>query len=102
MVLERAGQHIKYKSRFLDNIPCGVSYPSCKFIKDAHVAIAKLPESEGSLGKAKEEINRFKAEVDKLDSKNEEIEFLENRNEIQKLVESLEKVKNKDKQNSEI
>ena len=38
----------------------------------------------------------------KLDSKNEEIEFLENRNEIQKLVESLEKVKNKDKQNGEI
>ena len=69
MVLERDVEHNKYKSRLLDNIPCGDSYPSCKFIKDAHVAIAKLPESEGSLGKAKEEINRFKAEVDKLDSK---------------------------------
>ena len=28
----------------MDGIPCGTSYPTCKFIKDAHVAVATIPE----------------------------------------------------------
>ena len=32
------------KERLLEGIPCGTSYPTCKFIKDAHVAVATIPE----------------------------------------------------------
>jgi DNA repair exonuclease SbcCD ATPase subunit/predicted phosphodiesterase len=39
----------KKKCRLLDGIPCGSSFPSCKFIKDAHVATAMLPVNEGEI-----------------------------------------------------
>ena len=39
----------------LDGIPCGTTYPSCKFIKDAHIAVATIPE--------------FKNEAETLESK---------------------------------
>ena len=32
------------KETLLDDIPCGASYPTCKFIKDAHSAVATMPE----------------------------------------------------------
>mgnify|MGYP003627845183 CR=1 FL=1 len=41
------------KERLLDDIPCGTSFPTCKFIKDAHVAVATIPE--------------FKVEIDALE-----------------------------------
>jgi len=34
------------KGTLLDGIPCGTQYPKCKFIRDAHVAVANLPENE--------------------------------------------------------
>ena len=34
------------KANLLDDIPCGDQYPKCKFIKDAHVAVANIPESQ--------------------------------------------------------
>ena len=33
---------IEQKSKLLDGIPCGTSYPQCKFIRDANVAVANL------------------------------------------------------------
>jgi len=33
-------QDIENKQKLLEGIPCGKSYPACKFIKDAHVAAA--------------------------------------------------------------
>ena len=33
-------QDIENKQKLLEGIPCGKSYPTCKFIKDAHVAAA--------------------------------------------------------------
>jgi exonuclease SbcC len=32
------------KEKLLDGIPCGTSYPTCKFIRDAHVSVATMPE----------------------------------------------------------
>ena len=32
------------KEKLLEDIPCGTSYPACKFIKDAHIAVATIPE----------------------------------------------------------
>ena len=43
------------KEKLLDGIPCGTTYPSCKFIKDAHIAVATIPE--------------FKNEAETLESK---------------------------------
>ena len=37
------------KERLLDGIPCGTSYPACKFIKDAHVSVATIPEVESNV-----------------------------------------------------
>jgi DNA repair exonuclease SbcCD ATPase subunit/DNA repair exonuclease SbcCD nuclease subunit len=39
----------KLKAKLLDNIPCGTQHPSCKFIKDAHVAVANIPETESEI-----------------------------------------------------
>jgi hypothetical protein len=32
------------KEKLLDGIPCGTNYPTCKFIRDAHVSVATMPE----------------------------------------------------------
>ena len=32
------------KEKLLDDIPCGTQFQTCKFIKDAHVAVSTLPE----------------------------------------------------------
>lgn len=37
------------KTKLLEGIPCGSSFPSCKFIKDAHVAKSRIPISEEQL-----------------------------------------------------
>ena len=37
------------KEHLLDDIPCGTSYPACKFIKDAHVAVATIPEVQNNV-----------------------------------------------------
>jgi DNA repair exonuclease SbcCD ATPase subunit/predicted phosphodiesterase len=38
------------KEKLLEDIPCGTSYPACKFIKDAHVAVATIPEFKDEAG----------------------------------------------------
>jgi exonuclease SbcC len=32
------------KEKLLDDIPCGTKFQTCKFIKDAHVAVSTMPE----------------------------------------------------------
>ncbi len=32
------------KEKLLEGIPCGTNYPTCKFIRDAHVSVATMPE----------------------------------------------------------
>lgn len=39
-VLTSELQDIENKQKLLEGIPCGDSYPTCKFIKEAHVAVA--------------------------------------------------------------
>ena len=39
-------EDIERKSKLLDGIPCGTDYPQCKFIRDANVAVANLPQVE--------------------------------------------------------
>lgn len=42
--LTRKLKQSKEKGKLLDDIPCGDSFPACKFIRDAHVASATIPE----------------------------------------------------------
>jgi DNA repair exonuclease SbcCD ATPase subunit/DNA repair exonuclease SbcCD nuclease subunit len=37
------------KEKLLDDIPCGTQFQTCKFIKDAHVAVSTLPEIKGQI-----------------------------------------------------
>lgn len=55
------------QASILEGIPCGTSYPSCKFIKDAYVAKARLPSIEEeleSLGGKKAECQEKKSSYD--------------------------------------
>ena len=38
------------KEKLLDGIPCGTNYPTCKFIRDAHVSVATMPELNLDIG----------------------------------------------------
>tara|TARA_R110000824_G_scaffold199485_2_gene383438 strand:+ start:802 stop:3909 length:3108 start_codon:yes stop_codon:yes gene_type:complete len=40
---------IKKKQKLLDGIPCGTQFPKCRFIKDAHVAVATREIVEGDI-----------------------------------------------------
>ena len=53
----------KKKCQLLDGIPCGTSFPSCKFIKDAHVATAMLPVNEDELSNIEEKKTIFQEEL---------------------------------------
>jgi len=47
------------KEKLLDDIPCGTQFQTCKFIKDAHVAVSTLPE-------IKTQIHEFKGKLSHL------------------------------------
>ena len=49
-------ENIKTKQKLLDGIPCGDIYPSCKFIKDAHIAVATKELAENDRTKAETEL----------------------------------------------
>ena len=68
----------------LDDIPCGTSFQTCKFIKDAYAAKAQLPSD-------KEEIDALLKEVTELEDKVEALKP----EEAEELLEKHEKVTNK-------
>jgi chromosome segregation ATPase len=37
-------KRIVKKQKLLDSVPCGTSFPACRFIADAHTAVAGIPE----------------------------------------------------------
>ena len=54
------------KCQLLDGIPCGTSFPSCKFIKDAHVATAMLPVNLDEISTIEEKATIFQEELENL------------------------------------
>jgi len=44
--------NINKKQKLLDGIPCGDGFPSCKFIRDANIAVATKEESQNQLSDA--------------------------------------------------
>ena len=51
------------KERLLSNIPCGTQYPSCKFIRDAHITVARKPELESERKETQNSITAANAEL---------------------------------------
>jgi predicted phosphodiesterase/ABC-type dipeptide/oligopeptide/nickel transport system ATPase component len=72
------------KKKLLEDIPCGTSYPACKFIRDAHVATAVIPEVESKIGELQKSLSGLNPEIVrehldkfyKLEKKQVEIESL--------------------------
>ena len=55
-VKETARNRDEKKGALLTGIPCGTEYPKCKFIRDAHVAVANLPENEKVILEIREKV----------------------------------------------
>ncbi|MAC34332.1 MAG: hypothetical protein CME38_12130 [Haliea sp.] len=51
----------------LDGIPCGSTYPTCKFIKDAYVAKANIPANEADLAKLQSHTEKLQEKRSALD-----------------------------------
>ena len=51
------------KKKLLEDIPCGSSYPACKFIRDAHVASATIPEVESTITELEKELGDLNPEI---------------------------------------
>jgi len=65
--ITRGKERDERQAAILEGIPCGNSYPTCKFIKDAYVAKARLPSVEeqlDGLGTKKSECEEKKAAFD--------------------------------------
>ena len=59
----------KHKLELLDSVPCGNSFPSCKFIKDAFGAKTEYPSLESKLGIKNGALVYLNSRYDKLDAK---------------------------------
>ena len=46
---KRALEGYKKSSTLLSEVPCGTSFPTCKFISDAHASSAKIRDQEGTV-----------------------------------------------------
>jgi len=51
------------KKKLLEDIPCGSSYPACKFIRDAHVAEATIPEVELKVNELRDVLKDLNPEI---------------------------------------
>jgi DNA repair exonuclease SbcCD ATPase subunit len=55
------------KEKLLNDIPCGTSFPTCKFIRDAHVAVANKMTIEEEQRRILRLINETQRQIDMLD-----------------------------------
>jgi exonuclease SbcC len=55
--------------QLLDGIPCGTSFPTCKFIKDALVAEANIPENQKRINAIEESVRLIDEQIASLDPK---------------------------------
>jgi DNA repair exonuclease SbcCD ATPase subunit/DNA repair exonuclease SbcCD nuclease subunit len=56
----------KNKEKLLSGIPCGTSYPKCKFIKDAYVSKATIPLNEREVENLTEQIDDIAEDVQEI------------------------------------
>jgi DNA repair exonuclease SbcCD ATPase subunit len=84
------------KLDLLDEVPCGDKFPTCQFIRDAHLASAELPSLEVEIVERIEKAKDYKSRVVSVNS-SEMMELIENYNNtiIQKNNIEIEKRDNK-------
>jgi hypothetical protein len=75
-------QHQK-SLKILDEVPCGDEFPTCKFIKDAHVSKGKITEQQEKTESAKEKLQEARIELKKLEQEN----IVDKLEKIEKLIE---------------
>jgi len=56
----------KKSLKILDEVPCGDNYPTCKFIKDAHVNKKVMPEQTKKVAKALKILDEAKDSLEKI------------------------------------
>ena len=69
------------KLELLDEVPCGDSFPMCRFIRDAHLAAVELPSLEVDIIDRIEEAKEYKTKVVSVNSA-EMIEIIDKYNNI--------------------
>lgn len=57
----------KKRVTLLDGIPCGTSFPKCKFIKDAYASKANIPVNEQKIKNFHEKVERKSGKIDEID-----------------------------------
>ena len=85
------------KKKLLEDIPCGSSFPTCKFIRDAHVASATIPEVESKVDDLRDKLAILDPEIvrDHLNKYRAlETKRLETKTHIKELELSVERMSN--------
>jgi len=59
----------KHKLELLESVPCGDSFPSCKFIKDAFGAKTQYPLLDSKFDSKNSELDQLNSRYDELDAK---------------------------------
>ena len=65
--LSNQHEDIIKKEKLLDKIPCGTSFPTCRFIRDAHVAVANKTSVEEEQSRILSLITETQQQIDFLD-----------------------------------
>jgi len=60
----------KKSLKILDEVPCGDDYPTCKFIKDAHVNKLKLIDQQSKVEQAQKKLEKVKKSFEELGKEN--------------------------------
>ena len=67
-LLDNDYKSMSKKLDLLDEVPCGDKFPTCQFIRDAHLASVELPSLEVSIVTKIEEAKEYKTKVVSVDS----------------------------------
>jgi len=73
-LLEKHEDTVK-KQKLLNEIPCGTLYPTCKFIRDAHVAVANKRNIEESTLEQLQVMENLQSSIDELNPADVEIQL---------------------------
>jgi DNA repair exonuclease SbcCD ATPase subunit len=66
---EKLSQH-KRSIKLLDEVPCGDSYPTCRFIRNSHESKALLPKQLEAIDNVLERLAAIKKSLESLDKEN--------------------------------
>jgi len=73
----REYRRIMNKKELLDSVPCGNSFPGCRFICDAHSAVESLPELTSDAEGIKKQVALYETELNNLDPETTKV-YLQN------------------------